>query len=291
MIYRYLASRKHRVKMKSTYSSWLDIKSGVPQGSVLGPLLFNIFINDIFYAIEDSEICNFADDNTIYVLSHSVEAMIAKLKIDIYNTLNWFDSNSMVANPSKFQVVFLGLKKDQHLALEINGDVITNSRAVKLLGVTFDSQLNFKNHATALCVKVNRKVRAFARVAKYIDIQKAKLLYQSFIASMFKYCPLIWMFCGKAANDTIDSVHKRAFRILLDDHESTFKALLAKNGETNIHTQNLRMLMIEIYKTLNNINPPFMQEYFIRKDVKYDLRTRDLLHIPAAKALHLALTP
>ena len=128
--------------------------------------------------MQASEICNFADDYTIYALSHSAEAMIAKLEIDIYSTLKWFDSNSMVANPSKFQVMFLGLTKDQHLVLEINGDVIAKSRDVKLLGVALDSQLNFKNHATALCVKANRKVSAFARVAKSIDIQKAKLLYQ-----------------------------------------------------------------------------------------------------------------
>ena len=86
-------------------------------------------------------------------------------------------------------------------------------------------------------------------------------------------------------SESIDRVHKRVLRILLDDHESTFEVLLAKNGETNIHTQNLRMLMIEIYKTLSNTNPPFMQECFIRKDVKYDLRTRDLLQIPSAKSI------
>ena len=74
-------------------------------------------------------------------------------------------------------------------------------------------------------------------------------------------------------------------RILLGDHESIFEALLAKNVETNIHTQSLRMLMIEIYKTLKNTNPSFMQECFIRKDVKYDLRTIDLLQIPAAKSI------
>ena len=74
------------------------------------------------------------------------------------------------------------------------------------------------------------------------------------------------------------------FRILLGDHESTFEALFAKNDETNIHTQNLRVLMIEKYKTLN-ANPPFMQESFIGKDVKYDLRTRNLLQIPAANSI------
>ena len=68
------------------------------------------------------------------------------------------------------------------------------------------------------------------------------------------------------------------------------EALLAKNGETNIHTQNLRMLMIEIYKTLNNTNS-LLQEYFIRKDVKYDLRIRDLLQIPAAKSITFGIDP
>ena len=61
-------------------------------------------------AKEASEICNFADDHTIYALSHNAESMIAKLEIDIYNSLKWFDSNSIVAHPSKFQVMFLGLK-------------------------------------------------------------------------------------------------------------------------------------------------------------------------------------
>ena len=80
MIYSYLTSRKH-IKRNSTYSGWLNVKSEVPQGSVLRPLLFNIFINDVFYAIEASEICNFANDNTIYALLHKVESMIAKVKI------------------------------------------------------------------------------------------------------------------------------------------------------------------------------------------------------------------
>ena len=191
----------------------------------------------------------------------------------------------MVANPTKFQVMFLGLKKNQNLVLEINGEAIAASKEVKLLGVTIDSKLNFKSHIKALSVRTNRKVSAFARVARYLDLQKAKLLYQSFVASTFKYCPLIWLFCGKTANENMDRVHKRALRVLLDDHESTFDVLLAKNNETTIHIQSLRVLVIEIYKTLNCTNPSFVQEYFVRKDTKYDLRTKDLLQIPAAKSI------
>ena len=88
-------------------------------------------------------------------MEHSLEAMVAKLEIDIYNTLKWFDSNSMVANPSKFQVMFLSLKKDQHPALEINCVVIANSREVNYLvlpvvnfivlwiSARLDNELNF----------------------------------------------------------------------------------------------------------------------------------------------------
>ena len=189
--------------------------------------------------------------------------------------------------------MLLGLKKNQYLALESNGEInrmhITNSREVKLFGIIIDLQLDFKSHVTALCVKANRKVSEFARVAKYIDILKANLLYHSFIASTIKYCPLIWMFCGKAGNDNIDRVHKRALRILLDNHESIFEMLLAMNGEAKIYTQNLRMLMIEIYKALINTNPSYMLEYYIRKDVRYDLRTTDLLQIPAEKSIKFGI--
>ena len=87
IIYSYLTSRKLRVKINSIYSNWLDVQSGVPQGTVLGPLFFNILINDIFYTIEASEICNFVDDNSIYPLSHNAQSTNVKLEIDIYNKL------------------------------------------------------------------------------------------------------------------------------------------------------------------------------------------------------------
>ena len=81
----------------------------------------------------------------------------------------------MVVNPSKFQAILFGLKKNQNLALEVNVDAIANSREVNLLGVSIDSQLNFRGHVKALCVKADRKVSAFVRVA--IDIQKVQSLY------------------------------------------------------------------------------------------------------------------
>ena len=116
LIFGYLTSRKQRVRINSTYSSWLEITSGVPQGSVLGPLLFNIYINDLTFFIEDSHLCNFADDNTLYASDFKLDRVISRLENDMQKTLVWFESNMMVANPSKFQFMFMGLGMTTHFA-------------------------------------------------------------------------------------------------------------------------------------------------------------------------------
>ena len=114
LMYSYLDSRVQRVKIGSHSSTAKEIKIGVPQGSVLGPLLFNIFINDLCLINLDSEICNFADDNTLYSCGHDLQEIVTDLENDLSKLLDWFKSNGMVANPKKFQLMLLGLhgKKD-----------------------------------------------------------------------------------------------------------------------------------------------------------------------------------
>ena len=166
----------------------------------------------------------------------------------MHNTLVWFESNMMVANPSKFQFMFMGLGHDYKLCMEIDEMVITTVEQVKLLGVIIDSKLKFDDHVKSLCNKTNRNVSALSRAAKVLDPPKCKLLYNSFIMSNFRYCPLIWMFCGKIANKEINRVHKRALRILLKDYYSSFDELLERNKEKTVYVQNLQKLMIEVYK-------------------------------------------
>ncbi len=97
-VYSYLKERKQRVKINADYSSWKDILSGVPQGSVLGPLLFNIFINDLFCFVKKSDICNYADDNSLSVADVSIENIISTLESDISILEKWFKDNGMSLN-------------------------------------------------------------------------------------------------------------------------------------------------------------------------------------------------
>ena len=109
LIYSYLKNRWQRTKIGSVFSSWLMIILGVPQGSILGSLLFNFFINDLLLFIKKAEICNFPNNNTLYCCSHSHEKVINGLEAAVSNCLSWFRMNRLVANPSKFQCMFLGV--------------------------------------------------------------------------------------------------------------------------------------------------------------------------------------
>ena len=97
----------------------------------------------------------------------------------------------------------MGLEKGQKLSFEINGISIRITEEVKLLGITIDSKLQFQSHVEAICNTANQKVKAFSRIVGYLQKHKVCLLYKTFIRSTFNYCPLLWMFCGKTANNRI----------------------------------------------------------------------------------------
>ena len=136
--------------------------------------------------------------------------------------------------PKKSKSKRLGLSQDNKLCLEIDEKIIPSTNQDKLLGITIDAKLKFDTHVESLCVKANRSVSAFSRVASYLQQSQKRLLYNSFAMSNFKYCPLIWMFCGKSANNKINMIHKRALRVLLDDYDASFPDLLVRSNDKTV---------------------------------------------------------
>ena len=111
LISSYLMNRKQRMKMYSTYSDWFEILSGVPQGPVLLlPLLFKIFINDLFLFINSGDTCNFADDNTLFKCCDNLDEAKSSIENECHLVTSWFKINSLKMNPDKFHVMVLGAK-------------------------------------------------------------------------------------------------------------------------------------------------------------------------------------
>ena len=117
--------------MDSAYSDWANVIRGIPQGSILGSLLFNIFINDIFLAIEESDIFNFADDNTLYSHGSNLPLILSNLEHDMRYLLYWFKINSLRANPGKFQFMILGKKNCLKYNLKIGSITVKESKEVE----------------------------------------------------------------------------------------------------------------------------------------------------------------
>ena len=164
----------------------------------------------------------------------------------------------MAANPGKFQVMFLGMKEQPKLTLEITDITIPLTDKVKLLEVTIDSQFKFDDLIKALCQTANRKVSAFSRVANFLIYEKGRILYNTFVMSNFNYFPLIWMHHGKTSSNRMDRVRKRALRILQNDFSLPFEVLLTRTDERKVHIKNLQKLMLQIYKCKSEEIPSFM---------------------------------
>ena len=285
LINSFLENRQQRVKINGSFSSFKQLNLGVPQGSVLGPLLFNIYINDLLFSIEQTDICNYADDSTIYACDKNLENVVWRLENDSNTIIQWFANNFMKLNTDKCHLLMLGKGSNGTVTVNIGNSTIENSGEEKLLGVTIDDKLTFEVHITKLCKKAGNKLFALSRMSPYMDSSKLRVLLRSFVISQFQYCPLVWMFHSRQLNNKINRIHERALRIAHKDYESTFEVLLSRDQSVTVHTKNLQTLMTEIFKTQNNLNPPFMNEVFRQRENIFNLRNGNQFVLPRIRTV------
>ena len=277
MMCSYLTGKRQRVKVNGSFSSWKEEKFGVPQESVLGPLLFNMFINDIFFLLNETEICNYADDTTIYCSHQELQKVTTRLENDTANLSTWLAGKFMKLNEEKCHLLVFG-EKDTKVSIKAGSSVLKESNEEKLLGVIIDRKLNFKQHLFTVCNKASQKLHALPRASMYMPKEKTRIVMRAFVISQFSYCPLIWMFHDRGVNSKINHIHERALRIAYQDFTSSFAELLINDISVSIHQQNLQLLVTEIYQTKMNINPSFMKEIFVEREIHYNLRVMNSVY-------------
>ena len=291
LIASYLFNRHQRVKLSTIRSEWNPISKGVPQGSILGPLLFNIFINDIFFLDSNGLLFNYADDNCLSYAGNNVELIEKTLTSDIDTLRKWFKENSFEANPVKFQPMLISSrdKTDLKLNVSVDGTMLETAESIKILGVTVDRKLNFNDHVSQMCTKAGRQLNVLQRLKGCLDYNSRMAIYKTFIMSNFNYCPVIWMFTSKASLSKLETLQKRALRFVLNDYESTYQNLLHNCNVPGIKILLLRNLAIEVYKCVTKINPAYLNEMFSVKKCPYDLRDDFIVERPRVNYVNFGL--
>ena len=169
----YLSNRWQRTKIGGNFSSRAELLQGVPQGSLLGPLLFNIYIDDLFFLTEFTDVCNFADDTTFFACDSDLKHLMERLEHDTKLAIEWFENNYMKLNEDKCHLLVAGHRYES-LWANIGETRIWESKNKKLLGLTIDRNLNFDDHIFTLCKKADRKLSALSTISNYMSFEKKK---------------------------------------------------------------------------------------------------------------------
>ena len=168
--------------MNNSLSSWADVYSGIPQGSILGPPLFNIYINDIFFFVNE-KLANYADDNTPHSINKHLPTLLHNLDSETSILVKWFKDNYFKMNPDKCHL--LVTKHSEEVSISIEGETIKGKNSVKLLGVNIDNKLDFNDHVSQICNKVSSKLHALARISPFMSTDKLRTVLKAFIESQF----------------------------------------------------------------------------------------------------------
>ena len=214
----YLSNRVQAVAVNGTVSPYLPIGSGVPQGSVLGPLLFSMYINDLPAATTSpSQTALFADDTTIFASGKTADCISSSLNTTLSSVNQWLISNGLSLNvaKSKCMLIHSNRKRPSSLNIVFNGSSLEQVQTFKLLGVIIDHHLLWRPHIDSVVKSVSRNVQLMRRLSWFLPVNSLKAFYFAYIATSFDYCSLVWDPCCYTDSTRLQRLQNYAGRIIL----------------------------------------------------------------------------
>jgi len=191
----YLTGRNQFVCVSGHESALALVTHGVPQGSVLGPLLFLLYINDLHFAIINSIVHHFADDTNLVCISNDLKSLVRSINLDLKLLWHWLNANKISLNAAKTEYILFrhpNKRINQLVKLTIGGKRISESKTIKYLGVLLDFDLKWKSQINATVVKLKRANRILSKLRHHVPLPIRKLVYFSLFASHLMYCCQIW---------------------------------------------------------------------------------------------------
>jgi hypothetical protein len=276
----YYRGRTQRVKLGNVVSNWNNVFKGSAQGSIFGPLSYNIFTNDLLSLLDDDvDIYNYADDNPLLCSGYDYQETLGKLLVNVNRLMTWFDENHMKVNTEKFNFIVFG-KNVTPENITLRGNIIKPSTDITILGLNLDNKLNFNKHTSILCQKVGMKINALYRMNRILNESSKMLLFNSFVECYFHYCPVIWHFCSKTDTLKIEKLQRRALRQVVQDSQSTYIELLSACNKKPLYLSRIHKMMEYVFRIKHEMSPTYLKELVQAKYVPFNLRSDSKLVLP-----------
>lgn len=256
----YLSDRKQRVVYTNTSSKWSTINAGVPQGSILGPLLFLTYINDIVNHI-NSKIRLFADDTSLYIIVENPDTAAAQLNTDLQRIYEWSKIWLVTFNPSKTEAMIFSRKRHKpiHPPLFFNSEPISQVTKHTHLGLTLSDDAKWETHISIIIQKAWKRIGIMRNLKYLLNRSCLEKMYTTFVRPIVEYADIVWDNCSNMLKNEIESIQNEAARIVTGATKlcNIHKILTDLKWET-LATRRKHHRLIQFYKMQNNLTPPYL---------------------------------
>ena len=292
----YLDNRMQFCRVNGVSSMLENINCGVPQGSCLGPLLFLIYINDLPFCLQNSNVTMYADDTTISYSSNNIDELNNYLNRDLNCLEHWLQGNKLSLNVIKTQAMVVGsrpnLKKIAEGKVQSPSFVIGDSQIeivekTKYLGIQLDQHLIWDEHTRFLRAKVSRAIGFLKYAKKILPQETLSQIYSGVVEPHFRYCCSVWGSCGESRRLTLQKLQNRAARIVTNSsYDAPADALIQRLNWPDIAEIIKRETATIVYKSLNGLVPTYLSDIFLKNSSRGTVKLRNSeydLHIPLFK--------
>ena len=273
----YLDKRKQRVLVNGSYSREGTVKCGVPQGSVLGPLLFGIFINDLPLNITNNDVsCDmFADDNSLHTSANDISTVQNTLQESLNDVSQWCEVNRMVLHPQKTKSMTITTRQkrqrnDLRLSLYLDKTPIEQVSEHRVLGVTIDNEFRWHKHIDNVCKKVSRNLFLLFKLKHYVDSDARKLFFDAHVMSHINYASVIWRGASENCTKKLNSLHRRAIKLVSLENDLTTDEKISSLNILPLHKQFQYNLVVFMFKVINGKCPSYLLKLLSRASSRYN---------------------
>ena len=278
----YLAHRQQQVSLNDNKSDFETVTFGVPQGSILGPLLFLLFINDLPLYINNVSADLYADDTTLYDVQNSIEMIEHNLQIGLNQLHIWCKYNGMVLNSAKTKVMLITTSQKRHRLPSINLNLNYSEESLKvvsndkILGVFVDDNLVWSDHVRHVCKKISSYIWLLSKIKYFLSLEHRVQFYKSYIQLHIDFCSIVWANSSESNKMKILKMQKRACRVILDynvnDTHEAFRSLKILSVYDRLFLRKAKFM----FKVYHELTPQYVSENFMLRnemDMSINLRS------------------